>query len=185
MATAMSRIARTSAVSPQVYRHFAMITIAITACVALFADGESPDGFQQQLAAREARNDLLAAEKAKLGERHLKMGKLHLRDGKESFMPFGPDENSFQDDGGGGPVAGNASGVMYPDSATRNSDPASDAGVGGPPAAVIPPGISLGGAQDEARQRERRKRTATKPTPDQVAAMMAASNARSANAAGE
>ena len=77
MQRAMSRIARPSAVSPQVYRHFAIITIAITACVALFATGES-GGLGDELAAREARNELLTAEAKKLGARHLKLSKLRV-----------------------------------------------------------------------------------------------------------
>lgn len=46
----MSRIVRTSPVSANMYRHFAIITVVITACLALFVDGENRDAMAERVA---------------------------------------------------------------------------------------------------------------------------------------
>lgn len=46
----MSRIAKSSPVSAKMYRHFAAITVAITAALAMFADGESREAVEEQVA---------------------------------------------------------------------------------------------------------------------------------------
>lgn len=53
-ADAMSRIAKPSAVSPKMYRHFAVITLVLTVLVAMLADGEQRDAISQEIAARQA-----------------------------------------------------------------------------------------------------------------------------------
>ncbi|MGH6785844.1 MAG: hypothetical protein ACREBO_03355 [Novosphingobium sp.] len=69
-----------------------MITIAITGCVALFADGENREAIAAEVEARTDRNDLLTAEADKLGARKLKANGLKLREGERSYMAFAPDE---------------------------------------------------------------------------------------------
>lgn len=50
----MSRIAKPSAVSPKMFRHFAVITLVVTVLVAMLADGEKRDAISQEIAARQA-----------------------------------------------------------------------------------------------------------------------------------
>lgn len=57
-------------ISPKVLKHFAAITIGLTALLALFANGEEGK-LAAQVKAREAKNQLLAAEADKLGTRKL------------------------------------------------------------------------------------------------------------------
>lgn len=45
----MVRKAHTQPVTPQMYRHFAVLTIAITAAVALFADGENREAMASEI----------------------------------------------------------------------------------------------------------------------------------------
>ena len=48
----MSRPIRTQPIPAKIYRHFAVVTIAITLCIAMFADGENRQALEQQFAAR-------------------------------------------------------------------------------------------------------------------------------------
>lgn len=52
----MSRITKKSPVSANMFRHFAVITIVITACLALFVDGEAKDSVAEQVAAKAKQN---------------------------------------------------------------------------------------------------------------------------------
>ncbi len=86
----MRRPAHTMPVSPQQLKHFAAATLAITALLAIFAGGDNV-GLSSDLQAREARNQLIEAETAKLGTKHLKA---HLKLGNSSRSQF-----SFSDGG--------------------------------------------------------------------------------------
>ena len=50
-------------VSPKLYRHFAVATVAITACLAVFADGEQRQEIEQVVASRQQQNELQAKER--------------------------------------------------------------------------------------------------------------------------
>ncbi|HVR91726.1 MAG TPA: hypothetical protein VHG29_11640 [Novosphingobium sp.] len=182
----MSRIAPTSAVSPKMYRHFAVITIAITACIGLFADGEGTEGLQAQIKARQSRNDLLTAEAGKLGARHVSAGKLHLRDEKRSYLAFAPDEGSdvrnhdgtVNFDDGDDSIAG----------PQNIGAPGYGPGIGGPSTLadlppVLPPGVSAAEREkvELAQRQARRAPPVARPTAAQMEAMLAASRARSGN----
>lgn len=54
----MTRIALAPAINAQMYRHFAAATLAITALVALFANGESRETLQHEVETREAQRAL-------------------------------------------------------------------------------------------------------------------------------
>lgn len=54
----MSRIAAALPVDARMYRHFAAITLAVTALVALFADGENRQAIADEVEARETRREL-------------------------------------------------------------------------------------------------------------------------------
>jgi hypothetical protein len=74
------------------FKHFATVTIAITVCVAVFADGEGKEMVGDQVATIEARNQALKVEAKKLGERHLGAGKMRASAERRSYMAFAPEE---------------------------------------------------------------------------------------------
>jgi len=63
---AMARIAQTIAVSPQMYRHFAVITVTVTAFIAFFADGERREEISDHISAQQARAEAKRTESKKL-----------------------------------------------------------------------------------------------------------------------
>ncbi|MCB2075156.1 MAG: hypothetical protein H6917_08925 [Novosphingobium sp.] len=69
------------------YRHFAVATIAITICLAIFADGEYRDVLDQ----RQAENETLQAERAREGQKKLAANGLRMRDGRSTQGSFGAD----------------------------------------------------------------------------------------------
>ncbi len=91
MAPNMSRAAPPLPITPKLFKHFATLTIVITVCVAVFADGEGREMVTEQVAAVEAQNRVLKVEAQKLGERHLGAGKMHFRPEKRSHLAFAPD----------------------------------------------------------------------------------------------
>lgn len=52
-------------VSPKLYRHFAMATVMITACLAVFADGEKRQEIEDMVASRQQQNEAQAEQEAK------------------------------------------------------------------------------------------------------------------------
>lgn len=164
----MNPAARALPISPSVFRHFAIITIAITGCVALFADGESREAIVSQVEARSARNDLLKAEADKLGTRTLKASGLRLRDSKRSYLAFAPDE-PVSDSNYGAPMDGSETTVgesLRPHGAGLNLPGAARQ------TATAPPGLPTGAAPAARKQQ-------AQPTAEQLAAIAAASRARS------
>ena len=57
----MRRAAPPLPISPKLLKHFAVVTLVLTACIAMFADGESREAIQDQVELRAANNTLLAA----------------------------------------------------------------------------------------------------------------------------
>jgi len=64
MTPAMAR-AHTPTLSPQMFRHFAVITVVITGLIAMFADGEGRAMIEEQAHKAEQRSQMQAAEAAK------------------------------------------------------------------------------------------------------------------------
>jgi hypothetical protein len=165
----MSRIARNQTVSPKVYRHFAVITVILTACTAMFADGEATGTVADRMAERGARNELLSVESQKVGARHVKMAKLNLRNEKRSYFAFAPEmpENAAND----GAAYQGDSGIVAAPRASRV----------GPP--MGPPGAGQDTAESGSAARQRSKpRQASKPaapSADQLETLLAQSRARS------
>ncbi|MDG2003349.1 MAG: hypothetical protein P8J20_08460 [Novosphingobium sp.] len=58
----MPRVAPKSPVNPKVFRHFVVITVAITFLLAMFSDGENREAFEQQLAEKSEKKRLEQAE---------------------------------------------------------------------------------------------------------------------------
>ena len=167
----MNPAARTLPIPPSMFRHFAMITLAITGCVALFADGESREAIAGEVEARSDRNDLLRTEADKLGARKVKASGLRLRDSKRSYMAFAPDE-PVSDGNYGTPMDGSETSVgasLRPGAPALNLPGGERASSAAPPP---PPGLPPGATPAV-------KRKAPQIDEDQLAAIAAASRARS------
>ena len=92
-------------ISPQLLKHFAVVTVALTALLALFASGEDW-GAQAQVEAVQAKNQLVAVEAEKLGTKRL-AGKLKV---SSEVQPggFGEDSGGFGITNSGGRGTGSA-----------------------------------------------------------------------------
>ena len=104
----MRRAAPPLPISPKLLKHFAAITLVLTASIAMFADGESREVITDQVDMRAARNQLLETEAEKLGTKKLK-AHLTLKDNGRAYLPFAEEgqANEFgagMDGGGGGTV---------------------------------------------------------------------------------
>ena len=104
MESAMARAAHPLPISPKLFRQFAIGTLAITACLAMFADGESRQAIEQQIEKRQERNKLITTEANTLGARKLKVNGLKLREGNRSYMSFAQDAETAGESYGGSPV---------------------------------------------------------------------------------
>lgn len=173
-------------VSPKMLRHFAAATVAITFCVAIFADGEGREAIAAQVEAREARTNLLEVEAGKLGTRRVGLHNLKLPKEGRAHIPFGQD---VADGGGdyGAPMdsaAGNDAGSGWTQAAPGvgpNNDgqraQANPRGPAGPDGSILgPPNLT------NRAPRTRRPSRPPQPTEAQQAAVLAASRARSGRA---
>ena len=162
----MHPAARPLPVSPKAFRHFAAITVAITVCVALFADGESREALSAGIEARQDRNALLKTEADKLGTRHFAARQLHLRDSKRSYLAFAPDDPENAENFGT-PMDGSDTDFT---GGGRRAPPPPPPGMG--PGAV-PPGLPATVAKQVVQ------RPPPRPSEDQIQSLIAASRQRS------
>ena len=90
----MARVMPTSAISPKMFQHFAIITVVITGLLALFADGESREAIEATVARNQAHAAASQAERSsgKAGKPVFKRadGQVEGRFGGEEGMPATP-----------------------------------------------------------------------------------------------
>ena len=165
------------------FKHFAIITLAITLCIAMFANGEGTQEVADRLSARAARTQLLRDEAQKMGPRHFRMNNLKLSSGDKSYMPFAPDENQFIDETRGveARYGQNEADLMSRRRASATAAlqlPGGAPGMG-PNSAGAPP-ITMETAPGGAAKAKRRptREAPRKPTETEAKAMMDASEAR-------
>lgn len=85
----------------RMYRHFAVITVALTGTMALFADGENRKAIAEEIAAREQRNELARANAEKFGKPRLVRKAPEATAGKFGPEPGGEFGQPMDDAGGG------------------------------------------------------------------------------------
>jgi hypothetical protein len=104
----MARRAPQASLSPKLLKHFAVATAALTACLALFADGEGRNELGQGVAAREHE---AAAAVAAAGEKVKPKFSLNsqIHDARRTYVPLAGDDGDSgaaygapMDGGGGG-----------------------------------------------------------------------------------
>ena len=87
----MSRPPPTLPVSAKMYRHFATLTIAITLCLAMFAQGEGREALTGAIDKRQVRNRTLTAEAQMMGKRRLAAHELRLAPEGRAHFEFAQD----------------------------------------------------------------------------------------------
>lgn len=179
----MSRAAPIVAVSPKMLRHFATVTVAITFCVAIFADGEGREAIQEQLAAREARTNMLHAEADKLGNRRVDVHNLKRQAERHRTMSSSADAS--ESSGGYGAPMDNAAGSDA-ESATESGRLPADPREGGrpqfgpPQQSGQPPFADPNmGPQGQPNRNPGARRQPQRPTAEQRERLIEASRARS------
>jgi hypothetical protein len=161
------------------YRHFAVITLCVTFCLAMFADGEHRDAMMEKAQARESQNRMMQAEKLKVGERKIGTKGVKFRDGRSAKGSFGPDRSPPEEyDVGYGfgsnrPEGSVTYGSFEPFSAAERE---TEGGSGTP--VVLPPGLSEEEIIDLmlVRQGEKPKK---RPTSSELERLLEASRRRS------
>ncbi len=188
----MRRAAPPLPISPKLLKHFAALTLVLTGCIAMFADGESREAIQEQVDMRAARNQLLETEAEKLGTRKVRAN-LAIKD--RNRAPSG-----FADDGGMIDVTVGEGAVSRQISAPRTYSPggARQPGIQAdrPPVPILPntPGASItlrGVPADvlpgpQVKRGSERKRTGSiRPTAEQQAQIKELSRARTGSVSAE
>jgi hypothetical protein len=87
----MTRVAPALPISPKLFRHFAAITVVVTVCVAIFADGEGRDALAAQIKDRQNQNELMIAEAKAVGERTVGLNKIKASKGVVALANAGID----------------------------------------------------------------------------------------------
>lgn len=82
------------------FRHFAVITLAITFCLAMFADGEKRQAITEQVEQRQAQNEALKAESDALGKKRFASKGMKFNDSRKAKGSFGFDPAVPDDDTG-------------------------------------------------------------------------------------
>ncbi|MCB2076592.1 MAG: hypothetical protein KDE55_02725, partial [Novosphingobium sp.] len=85
----MSRIAKSPTFDPKVYRHFAIITVIATGCLALFADGENKEYVREQTELNQSASEARKEQEAK-GKAEAEKG-MAFKDGRSTGMGFSGD----------------------------------------------------------------------------------------------
>ena len=87
----MKRAAPTTAVTAKMYRHFAFITVAITASLAVFADGEQRQAIEENIAQKKQNQELVETERELARQGKGGNSGLNLKIAAETSGSFGSD----------------------------------------------------------------------------------------------
>ncbi len=174
--TVMRRAVPTIPVTPGMLRHFAVLTVAITGCLAMFADGENRQLVEDKLKARQAQNQALRAQ-AEKGATLRTVGGLKIAKGTRVDHSGDSAPNSGSAPDGGGTI--DPSGRY----AQMNPPPAAGPAYGANPAYSGQPGPATEygprAGNPEFYSRKPKAPPARTPSQEEIDAMMAASRARS------
>lgn len=176
----MSRPPPIIPVDAKMYRHFAIATVLITGCLAMFASGENREALADTIEAQQRKVEVEQAQADKPAAK-----KSNFTDKRKVKGSFSSDSDLRWDPP---PMARRSVGFAQTMQAERvAASPASFGGGGAAPSApvtvmgALPPGMSP--AQYEQMMNQKKKKTAPPPsrqmTEQEVEAMFAASDARS------
>jgi hypothetical protein len=151
----MSRRSPGPSLSPQLLKHFAVATLAITAIIALFADGEGQNSLGQAVAVQEHLAEQTVVDAARHRAKPVMALNTRIRDARRSYVPLAGDDDGNDGaygqpmDGSGGGGGGSAPRRYVPISAPQPIGPNG----GAPDQAAIP---GQGSAALDPRQAPRR-----------------------------
>lgn len=176
----MARPQPTIPVSARMYRHFAVATLSITACLAMFADGESREALADQV----SRADMRQAE-GKLAEQG-KGGNsaLTFTDKRRNKGSFGADGGGDEGGGSGGDGTLNGASIAAAQDGPGEAPVYAEDSAAQAPAEMpqmLQPGMSAAEYQQmkAGPRKPGRPAASQRPTQAQVDGLMAASAARS------
>lgn len=170
----MSRIAPPLAIKPAMYRHFAVLTLVLTACIAMFADGENSEAASNRPDMRNETPRITAQEKsARRGPA--------LRDDRRNKTTWAPDEplpTVVEADGWGSLSQGTGPAAQFQTAALA-------AGAFAP--AAMPEAMTMEEyiAWVEQQRKEAALRGAGKPSSGEVDSLLAMSRMRSGSGRGD
>lgn len=160
----MSRSQPVIPVSAKMYRHFAVITVAITTCLAVFADGENREAIAQQLAEKKANHEMQQAERELAKNGKGGNNRLNFTDNRKVKGSFGTDagftgtnDSGVFDDGTGEDVQVAMVPEAYDDRPRRDSQRVTSKDSAAVPSSP-PPGMTL--EEFEELKKQARKRQA-------------------------
>lgn len=177
----MSRKAPIIPVDARMYRHFAIATVLITGCLAMFASGENREALADTIEAQQRKVEM---EQAQAQAKKPAAKKSNFTDKRKVKGSFGSDADLRWDppakarSSSGYAMSSDAELVAAPDVTFAGSGSAPPPAMVGPPP---PPGISLVESGQMANQKKKKQAppASRKPTQQEIEAMMAASDARS------
>jgi hypothetical protein len=165
-------------ISPQLLKHFAAATVAITACIALFADGSATEAVVEQVKA----NEVKKAEVDMMGSRKVAGQKLQVRS-TSSSVPVeddGPSGDAIVTSTAGSgpllpPVPGNGNFQQYRQGQAVPMPPGAPSADGAPPRPA--PGT--------APRRQTRPAPGTSPDPEQLEKIREAARQRAGSSSAD
>lgn len=179
----MANLVATPLVNAKVYRHFAAVTIAITLCVAMFANGEARQTVTDEITRKQQAAKLREADTRKFGA--VKIG-----DRQQSAAAQGSFGEDFDPSYGAGlGNGGSTAGSFNPHFASEDENSVVEPIAGPPPAVLSPDAVAALSPEEQIaylkRLRQRKKASLREErTPDR-AAIEAASIARSGSASSD
>ena len=165
----MARRAPPASLTPKLFRHFAVVTVALTVCIAVFADGQGDNLLGKTVAAQEAQAQLAVADAARKRVKPVTLLNRRIRDARRSYVPLGAESDDGDSgygqpmDAGSGLGGGGSSGYARP-------APLPAAGMTGQPQSELLPASA---------RNPRGPATPRRPSPEDLAKLEAASLARS------
>lgn len=176
----MARVAPAPALNAKVYRHFAIVTLVITASLALFADGEKREAIADRVAEREAKTELQRADHERQGGKTGRKG-FEFRTDRAPTGSFGTDEMI------GAPTSyvGGGSQASAPPMPSDMALPVAPAAASGDAPRIPPPPPGMSAEEYRKRLEEARKKAAQpadKMSPREVEQMIEASRRRTGEA---
>ncbi len=175
----MARRQSTPALKPSHFRHFAALTVAATACLALFANGESRNELGQEVAQQEQQAKAAVAGVARKGAKPLKALGNKIHDARTTYVPL-PGDDGYADGGYGKPmdggIGGGGGGGGFRPARQYVGGPPVLGQVGQPPAVLPADASPFGGSASAGGGKPKKQRP---PTDEELERLEAVSEARS------
>ena len=175
----MAQTAPIIPVNAKMYRHFAIATVLITGCLAMFASGENREALTETIESQQRQVEVQQAQKQTNAK------KSNFTDKRKVKGTFGGEEERWRPPPGGKMSVGSAETIDAELVAAPEFTPADEGQASPGPATVTgawPPGMSPAEFAQASNQKKKKKKpvqASRKMTEQEAESMMAASDARS------